>query len=633
MRTKGDARGLFGQAFCLFIIAILVRGTFVRGDEKPKNEAEAKAAKPEAKPKIAVFRLAGQLTETPAEESLFMGGAPTLSLKDLVTRIKKAGEDPEVKALVILHEGGSLGAAQVEEVRDAIARVKIAGKGVYATADSLSMREYVLLSGATRLSVVPTADLWVTGLYGESPYLRGLLEKVGVTPDFLTCGAFKSASEIFMREGPSAEAEAMQNWLLDGMFEASLKQIALGRGVDVAKARQWINEGPYTAEKARAAGMIDAVEHRQDFENKLRSKYGQEVVFDKKYGQKQAPKVDVSSPFAFLKIWGELLGESQKKKSTKDSVAIVYVEGAIALGGSQTSPFGAQSATSSKIRKALDETASDSTIKAVVLRVNSPGGSAVASEIILDATRRVKAKKPFVVSMGDVAGSGGYYVACASDVIFADESTITGSIGVVGGKMATADMWKKVGVRFKSYQRGENAGILSTARVFSGPERERMQTWMNDVYGVFKGHVQAVRGDRLKKPLDELAGGRVFTGKQALEYGLVDKIGSLQDAITYVADQAKLKDYEIRTVPAAKNFLETLVQESSGEDDAKPGLNLASSPLASWKGSVSIVDLAMPYLRQLDPDRIAAVKLALQRLELIRQEGVVVMMPEIAFPR
>src|SRR5262249_621895 len=153
------------------------------------------------------------------------------------------------------------------------------------------------------------------------------------------------------------------------------------------------------------------------------------------------------------------------------------------------------------------------------------------SEIILDATRRVKAKKPFVVSMGDVAGSGGYYVACGADTIFADASTITGSIGVVSGKFMTTEMWKKVGVTFKAYQRGKNAGMLGSGRVFTREEKARMQAWMDNIYDVFKGHVVAIRGKKLKKPIDELAGGRVYTGRQALELGLVDRIGTLRDAI------------------------------------------------------------------------------------------------------
>lgn len=601
------------------------------GNDEPKKDAPDKPAKAEVK-KIAVFRLAGDLTEAPKEESFSLSGITSVTLNDLVARIKKAGTDPDVKALVILHEAGTIGAAQVEEVRRALDDVKAAGKDIYANADSLAMREYALLSGATRLSVVPTADLWITGFYGESPYLRGLLDKIGVRPDFLTCGAYKSAAEIFMKEGPSPEAEAMQNWLLDGIAEATVDLIAKGRKVEPAKVRQWIDAGPYTAEKGKEAGLIDAVEHRQEFEAMLKGKFGQDVVFDKKYGQKQTPKVDMSSPFAFLKLWGELLGEAQKKKSTKDAVAIVHVEGPITLGGGQPSPFENSGAKSSKIRKALDEAARDDSIKAVVLRVNSPGGSAVASEIILDATKRVKAKKPFVVSMGDVAGSGGYYVACASDLIFADESTITASIGVVAGKLATKEMWKNVGITFKAYKRGENAAILSAGAPFSPRERERMTAWMNDIYGVFKGHVTSSRGNRLKKPIDELAGGRVFTGKQALELGLVDKIGTLQDAIAHVADKAKLTDYDVRVVPAAKNFLEQLVEESSGASDDAPGLDLAAR-LPGVGRQLSLVDLAMPFLRHLDADRVATVKAALQRLQLLQQEGVIVMMPEIAFPR
>ena len=630
-KSKYAKHSLWVLSAWLLVATAMPGATSIRADDKPEKAGEGEAKK-EAKPKVAVFRLKGSVSEAPAEESLFLGSGPSVSLKDLVSRIKKAGEDKEVKAIVLLHEGGSLGAAQVEEIRDTLGQVKTLGKDVYAHADSLSMREYVLLSGATRLSVVPTADLWITGFYAESPYLRGLLDKVGVTPDFLTCGAFKSASEIFMREGPSHEAEAMQNWLLDGMFEAAVKQIAQGRKVDHDQARRWINEGPYTAEKGKAAGLIDAVEQRQEFEAMLKSKYGEDTVFDKKYGQKIPPKVDMSSPFAFLKIWSELLGEGQKKKSTKDAVGIVYVEGAITLGGGQPSPFEAEAATSSKIRKALDEAARDSSIKAVVLRVNSPGGSAVASDIILDATKRVKAKKPFIVSMGDVAGSGGYYVACGSDLIFADESTITGSIGVVSGKLATGELWKKTGISFKSYQRGDNAGMLASSRAFSPAERKRLRARVDDIYGVFKGHVTKARGNRLKKPIDELAGGRVYTGKQALELGLVDKLATLQDAIAHVADEAKIKDYEVRAVPAAKNFLEQLVEESSGESDNQPGLRLM--PGFSRLGSgTSILDLAMPYLKSLDPERMTSVKAALQRLELIRQEGVIIMMPEIAFPR
>jgi protease-4 len=596
------------------------------GDDTKKTESAKKVDA--GKQIVPVFRLTGSVTESPADDTFSFGGATSVSLKDLVARMKKTVEDHAVKAVVLLDEGGTVGSAQKEELRQVMAQIRAANKEIYIHSDSLTMGDYVLLSGASRLSVVPTADLWVTGLHGEAPYLRGLLDMIGVKPDFLHCGDYKSAAEIFMREGPSPEAEKMQNWLLDSMYETYINLIAKGRGVDPAKVKAWIDGGPYTAEKAKAAGLVDAVEHRQDFEALLKSKYGKDVVFDKKYGKKQAPKLAFDNPFAVFKVMGDLLKDSQKTKNAKSTVGIVYVDGPIQLGSSHDSIFGAATvAMSSDIRKALNEAVRDDAIKAVVLRVDSPGGSAVASEIILDAARRVKAKKPFVVSMGDVAGSGGYYVACGSDLIFADESTITGSIGVVGGKLVTTPMWKKIGVTFKEYKRGANAGLLGTSEVFSPSERECIQTWMDDIYGVFKGHVKAIRGDRLKKPLDELAGGRVYTGRQALELGLVDKIGTLQDAIKYVAGEAKLSDYDVRVVPEPKNLLERLLEELSGDKEEKgAGVETRLPPGGQ---SVSLVDLALPYLQHVDPERVKLIKTALGRLQLMQREGVILMMPEI----
>ena len=337
-----------GKAASLAMLATVLAGPSAwwvapaRGDDTPKEEP-AKAAKEEAKedaakPKVAVFRLAGGVTEAPADETFSFGGPASVSLKDLVARIKKAGEDPDVKALVILHEGGTVGRAQVEELRQAMAKVRALGKEVHANADSLSMSEYVLLSGASRLSVVPTADLWITGLYGEAPYLRGLLDKIGVKPDFLTCGDYKSAAEMFMRRGPSPEAQEMQDWLLDGIFAAMVERIAQGRGVEPAKVREWIDAGPYTAEKAKAAGLIDAVEHRQEFEAMLKSKFGEDVVFDKKYGQKKATQLDVSSPFALFKFWADLLAGRRRRRATRTRSASSTSRGRSPSGGPSRRP-------------------------------------------------------------------------------------------------------------------------------------------------------------------------------------------------------------------------------------------------------------------------------------------------------
>jgi protease-4 len=609
----------------------------LRAEEEPTKSPAAATKAPEAKEKpaekkpaekavVAVFKLNGTLTEAPAGDDLFSGVARE-SLRSLVERLKKAKGDAQVKAVALILESPALGQAQVEEVRQALEELRAAGKEVYAHADSLETGGYVLVAGANKISLVPTGDLWLTGLYGSSPYLRGLLDKLGVRPDFLTCGTYKSAAEMFMRSGPSPEAEAMQNWLLDSMYRTDVELIAKGRGVSATQVKAWIDAGPYTASAAKELGLIDAVQFRQDFVADLKSKFGDQVKLDTAYAKKKGPELDLSSPFAGLKLWADILQGPKAKTSNKDSIAIVYVDGAIMLGDAVVSPLGgSEGAYSTPLRKALDKVAADDKVKAVVLRVNSPGGSATASEIILDATRRVKAKKPLVVSMGDVAASGGYYVACAADTIFADQSTITGSIGVVGGKFATTDLWNKIGVHWKSYARGANAGLLGGDQVFTDSERRKIQGWMDEIYAVFKGHVLAIRGKRLKKALDDLAGGRVYTGQQALELGLIDKIGTLADALAYAASEAKVSDYEVRVEPQPKNFLELLFEDLGGKREEGVDISLAPAIRRS-----PLFEAALPLLEGLDPGRARAIRAALAQLEAFRRERVMLVMPVFVF--
>jgi protease-4 len=589
------------------------------------GQSAKKDAKEAPKPVIAVFSLGAPVLEAPMGDDLLFGSAGGVPLKDLVARMKKARDDKNVKAVVLLMEGVGFSLAQAEELRQVLDQIRTSGKEIHAHFDVLTTRGYALASGASKISMVPTGMVMVMGFYGESLYLRGLLDKIGVKPDFMTCGAYKSAAEMFMRTGPSPEADRMQNWLLDSLYSSYVDLVARGRGVKPEKVRSWIDGGLYTADKARQAGIIDKVQHCQEFVAELKAKYGADVVLDRSYGKKKrGSEIDLSSPLGLFKFWADLFEGGKRKPSTKDAVAIVYVEGPIMPGKADASPFGIlQGAYSTTLRKALEKAAEDKTVKAVVLRVNSPGGSAVASEIILDATKRLKAQKPFVVSMGAVAGSGGYYVACGADTIFADATTITASIGVVSGKLATTDMWNKIGITWSTRQRGANAGMLGSDKVFTDSERQRMRELMDDVYGVFKGHVVAIRGKRLKKPIDELAGGRVFTGRQALELGLVDKLGTLDDAIAQVAKQAKLKDYDVRVIPEPKNFLEMLLEDlSDGErDDNRIGMSLGKP--------ASLVDLALPHLKGLERDRLQAVIAALRRLDLFQQERAVMIMPEI----
>jgi protease IV len=627
-------KSIFWKVLTLVVAVLLLIAPALAQESKTAEAtkgSDSSKSSDAANPVIAVFRLSGSLTETPTDDSFPFSSEHTTALKDLIARFKKAQEDKNVKAVVITVSNLSLGFAQIEELRQAIAELRSAGKDVYAHADSLSMPQYILLSAATQLSMVPTGDLWITGLSGESLHVRKLLDMIGAKPDFLTCGAYKSAAELFMRDSPSPQNEEMLNWLFDSLYESSVKQIARGRGVTPEKVRQWIDGGHYSAERAHSAGLTDAVQTRQDFEAGVKQRFDGNVKFDTKYGERSHKQIDFSSPLGILNFYAELLGSGKKSTTHKDSVAIVYVEGPIVVGTAPTSLLdpGAKVAASTPIRTALNKAAADDTIKAVVLRVNSPGGSAVASEIILDATKRVKAKKPLVVSMGDVAGSGGYYVACGSDTIFADESTITASIGVVVGKLATTDMWGKVGITWKEFTRGANAGLLSSSQTFTADQRKTVQAWMDEVYGEFKGHVTAIRGNRLKKPIDDLAGGRVFTGRQALDLGLVDKIGTLTDAVKFAAQEAKIDKYEIRVVPEPKNVLETLLEGASGnkgEDDVTSGIRTT----ALTGREASMYGAVLPHLKGLDPRRAEAVLRAFQQLEILEREGVVLMMPELA---
>ena len=565
-----------------------------------------------AKKTIAYFKLNGPLAETPVELPPLFGSEPRLSLHVLLERLKQARRDEDVVAIVVDLQNAMMGLAQLEEIHGALRKFSAVEKDVYVHADSLRTMTYTLATGASHISVVPTGDVWLTGLYSESPYLRGTLDKLKIVPDLEHCGDYKTAHEMFTRTGPSEESKAMTKWLLDGMYESLVALIATGRDQSPQRVAELIDNGPYTAEEALAAGLIDSVGHRQDFIAALESRYGDPLEIVTDYGEDghQDLPEDIFAMFSFFM---KLLNPSPKGY-TEPTVAIIYVEGLIQTGSADFSPFGLSSgAYSTTIRKALDKAAEQPSVKAVVLRVDSPGGSALASEIIWDATQRVVDKKPLIVSMGNVAGSGGYYVACGADTIFADRTTITASIGVVGGKLVTTGGWEKLGVNWHAESRGRMAGMLSTAAPFTEEERAKFRHYMNTIYEVFKGRVVDGRKGRLTKPIDEIAGGRVFTGSQALELGLVDKIGGLQKAVRFAAGQAGISDYEIRVIPEPPTIFE-LFRGGRGDDE------FALHALPAFRTLLST-------LAKTDPQRMQAVFRLLQRLELIHKEGVVAVMP------
>jgi protease-4 len=570
---------------------------------------------------IALFRIRGPLAEIPTELPPLLGNEAPLSLLDLLERFKLARLDPEVVAVVVDLQEAELGLGQLEEIHEALQKFAAVDKEVYVHADSLHTGTYAAATAASHLSVVPTGDVWLTGIYSETPYIRGALEKIGITPDMEQCGDFKTGAEIITRKAPSEQSEQMTKWLLDGVYGALVERMAKGRRLSVAKMQELIDNGPYSAEEALKAGLIDSIKHRRDFVEDLKKRHGDSVNIVSDYGEDEGD--EIPEDFFSMVNWLMQMMNPSPKEYTEPSVALVFVEGMIVTGSSPpASPFGQSSgAYSTTIRKALDRAAEDESVKAVVLRVDSPGGSALASEIIWNATMRVLAKKPLIVSMGNVAGSGGYYVSCGAETIFADRSTITSSIGVLGGKFVTTGGWDKLGIHWHAVQRGQMAGILNSSAPFNDKERAKIRHYMDTVYDVFKKHVVEGRKGKLTKPIDQIAGGRVFTGAQALELGLIDQIGGLDDAVKFAASRAGLSDYELRIIPEPPTIFDLFMQHDPDQETTQLAVSIGS-----WVQD-PVAEAMIAAVAKIDPPRARAVAELLRGLELIGREKAAVFMP------
>lgn len=582
------------------------------------------ADRPAATKKIAAFRLTGPIRETPPPElAMFdLQEERPQGLSDLLQRLKKARQDADVVAVVLTLDNPQVGWAQIQELREAVLKLRAADKEVYCHGESIGLGAYMLASAATRISVVPTGSVDLAGLYSENAYIKALLDKIHVEADMVHVGDYKAAAEPLMRDGPSEASREQMNWLLDDLYAQLVDIVARGRNLQPDQARRIIDEGPFSAARAKEAKLIDAVEHRDEFLQHVEKKHGKATKLVHNYGARKGPEVDFSSPFAFFKIIGEMM--QQAKTGDKPVIAVVYIDGMIVAGRSEEELFGSRTAGSTTIRAALDKARKDEDVKAVVLRVDSPGGSATASEIMWHAARQCAKAKPLVASMGNVAASGGYYASVAADTIFADPGTITGSIGVVGGKIVTKGLWDWMGVSFHEMKRGRNADIENTNRKWDDREREIVMRDMNEVYGVFASRVKDGRGKRLKGDFEKLAGGRVYTGRIAIDRGLVDRLAGLEDAIKFAAEEAGVSDYEIRVLPRPKNFLELLMKGFGVDQDDEDGDSVAA---ARWPVASPAMQWLAPALQQLGPERSRMVVRWLLRLDLLRRERVLTVLP------
>jgi len=574
---------------------------------------------------IAVFQISGTLREAPPAFDLGFAEEDRPTLYGLVEKLRKAGKDERVRAIVLTFDAPEMGLGQIQELREAVRALRGTDKDVYSWLEQGGMGLYLLASAAPRVFMAPVGELDLTGLHVEQTYLKGLLDKIGLEADIEPVGDYKGAGEPFTRTGPSEQALEMLGWLTNDIFEQMLEAMAESRGLGRDDLRAIIDRGPFTAQAALREGLVDEVLYPGEVVELLRRRYGKDVVFDRAYGEKDSPEIDFSSPFAFFKFLGEAMGKAGARK--RAGVAVVYVDGMIVDGETEHDLFGdGGTVGGTTLRRVLDEAREAEHIKAVVLRVDSPGGSALASDIIWNAAESLKAVKPLVVSMGNVAASGGYFVSAGAGTIYADPACMTGSIGVITGKLVTRGLWDWLGVSFYEHSIGRNADLYNTNRRFDDRQRAIIRAQAEEVYRVFTARVEAGRGERLRKDLAELAGGRVFTGRQALEHGLVDRLGGLHDAIADAAGQAGLTSYDVVLLPEPRNFFEYLFAGRHDRRKEVPSLRQLMGPGPA--GGSPLLE-AVRALRKADPVRARAILTALRQLDMLGRERTLAVMPGV----
>ncbi|MCU0795604.1 MAG: signal peptide peptidase SppA [Akkermansiaceae bacterium] len=511
----------------------------------------------QAAPTVAVYDLGPGISESGMADSMSLfspqiDASRPLTFHDISTSLAKAAKDPELRAVVVDADDAGLGLPQILEVRRHLLALRKAGKDVWVYSDHFNPKSALLGSAANHFMLMPEADSDFAGLSSESMYFKGLLDKVGVQADVIHIGDFKSFGEEFYRTGPSEFAEKQQTELIDRIFQVLHRSVAEGRGVDEAEVLRLINQGTFTAAEAEEAGLVDGLAYRTDFNRRVRETYA-EAEFDDNY---QLPDRDGPEIKGLLDLVKLFMNAGTDPQADSEYVAVVVLEGGIS------------DETVAPVREAILKLLKDEKAKALVLRVDSPGGSALASEVLWEVTDEWKASgRPFAVSMGGVAASGGYYVSAAADRIFAEEGTVTGSIGVVGMKLVTAGAMEKLGITTHRIERGEHADAMSMTKPFTPEESELVRKSMLAVYGTFKKRIIDGRGDRLKGELEGMAGGRVYTGVKALELGLVDELGGLAEAIAWAGERAGLAEPISRLRPEPKSMLEGLFATPEKSDD------------------------------------------------------------------
>ncbi len=478
-----------------------------------------------------------------AGADLPFGNMNKIGLYELVNKINQARDDDRIKGIYLETVGQApAGWSSLQTIREALGEFRAKGKFIYTWAPVYNEATYYLASVADSVFMPTEGDMEFNGL-GLNPYfVLGLLEKLDIKPRIFRVGEFKSAGEMFTRKDLSPENREQVTAYLNTFWQVFLQEVSESRSIP----KQTLDQMAETfvtgsGRDALAVGLVDRLVDETEVGFSLREKIG--------IGQ------DAQIPWVTYDSWFKV---PEKVKSTStDKIAVIFAEGDIVGGKGGDDQIGMETFTGllRKVRK-------DKSIKAVVLRINSGGGDALASELIANEVRRTNAEKPVVVSMGDVAASGGYYIAMPSRRVFAHENTITGSIGVIGLQFGTAGFFTgKMGISFDEVTTHSHANLGNPNKELTEADRAIIQKQVERVYGRF---LQVVRDGRQFKDtleVDRLARGRVWSGKDALDRHLVDEIGTLEDAISYAAKEAGIKDYRMLSYPKKLNPLERILAD------------------------------------------------------------------------
>jgi protease-4 len=445
-------------------------------------------------------------------------GAPVMDFLELAGALRRAARDDRVEGLLLKVSSGGLGAGMAEELRESLSRFRLSGKFVIAYASGPSTLQYFLATAADEILIDESTTLDTTGIRLNAFFLKDALSELGVEPDLVRVGDFKGMFEELAFSAPTTEFEETMSSLADSLYETIVEGVATSRKLDGGSVRALFDRCPLRPDEAKREKLVDDVVDAASVLKRIEARAGKTV---------------------HLARIEDYLKAGSERFSSEKWFAVVHVVGAIVEGDSRELPLTGLSTGAESLARALKKAAEDPGAAGILLRIDSPGGSASASEKIFRAVEAARKRKPVVVSMGDTAASGGYYAACAADRIFGLRMTLTGSIGVFGGKVVLKDLLQRHHVELRSYGRGKHAGMNDFARPFTADERLLLKELLEDCYRRFIARVAAGRKKSLED-INSVAQGRVWTGRAALEKGLVDALGGMAEAIEALRELARV---------------------------------------------------------------------------------------------